>query len=313
MSVIDNDPVEIAPRSLGRDDFKRLRYLVLDALDSDHSRRAYDKALADFMAWHEAQGRPGLIKATVQAYKAKLQADGLAASTINQRLAAVRALAREAADNGLLPDALAAGIAAIGGVKAAGVRTGNWLTLEQAQALLRAPDISTRKGLRDRAVLAVLLGGGLRRSELAALEFGHLASRDGRWVIVDLVGKGNRVRSVPIPDWTKVAIDAWAQAGRLGRTGRVFRAVNKADRVTGSSLSAQAIHGIVKEASLLAGVRATAHDLRRTYSKLARAGGSPLEQIQLSLGHASIQTTERYLGARQDLTDAPGDRLGLQL
>ena len=55
-----------------------------------------------------------------------------------------------------------------------GVRTGNWLSLKQAQALLDAPDITTRKGLRDRAIIAVLLGCGLRRSEVAALTMGHI-------------------------------------------------------------------------------------------------------------------------------------------
>ena len=57
----------------------------------------------------------------------------------------------------------------------------------------------------------------------------------------------------------------------------------------------------------------SAHDLRRTFAKLARAGDSELEQIQLRLGHASVQTTERYPGSRQALTDSPGDRLGLGL
>jgi integrase len=56
-----------------------------------------------------------------------------------------------------------------------------------------------------------------------------------------------------------------------------------------------------------------AHDLRRTFAKLARKGGSEIDQIQLSLGHASIQTTERYLGTQQDMNDAPADRLGLEL
>jgi len=58
---------------------------------------------------------------------------------------------------------------------------------------------------------------------------------------------------------------------------------------------------------------ATPHDLRRTFSKLARQGGAPLEQIQLALGHTSIQTTERYLGTAQDLTDGPGDHIALDL
>ena len=65
-----------------------------------------------------------------------------------------------------------------------GIRTGNWLSLRQAQALLSAPDVATLKGLRDRAILAVLLGCGLRRSEVAALTFAHVQQRDGRWCIV---------------------------------------------------------------------------------------------------------------------------------
>ena len=132
--------------------------LVLDALTSEHSRRAYEKALLDFLDWHAEQGRPALSKALVQAYKVKLQGDGLAPSTINQRLSAIRKLTREAADNGLVDQALANGIQAVKGVKSAGVRSGNWLTQEQAQTLLNAPDTSTLKGLRDRAILAVLVG-----------------------------------------------------------------------------------------------------------------------------------------------------------
>ncbi len=86
--------------------------------------------------------------------------------------------------------------------------------LKQAQTLLNAPDITTTKGLRDRAILAVLLGCGLRRSEVAALTFAHVQQRDGRWCIVDLVGKHGRVRTVPMPTWVKVAIDAWTSSRR---------------------------------------------------------------------------------------------------
>jgi integrase len=71
------------------------------------------------------------------------------------------------------------------------------------------------EGKRDRAILAVLLGCALRRSELAALECGHIQQRDGRWVLVDLVGKGKRIRTVPIPPFVKVAIDAWTAAGLI--------------------------------------------------------------------------------------------------
>jgi hypothetical protein len=116
--------------------------------------------------------------------------------------------------------------------KTQGIRTGNWLSLRQAQALLSAPDAATVKGLRDRAIIAVLLGCGLRRSEVAALTFAHVQQRDGRWCIVDLVGKHGRVRTAPMPNWVKVAIDAWTSAAVLA-DARVFRPVNRADQASG--------------------------------------------------------------------------------
>src|SRR5450755_5091120 len=124
-------------------------------------------------------------------------------------MSAIRKLASEAADNGLIAPEIAAGIARVKSVKSTGVRVGNWLTLRQAQALLSAPDAATVKGLRDRAIIAVLLGCGLRRSEVAALTISHIQQRDGRWCIVDLLGKHGRVRTVPMPAWVKVATDAW--------------------------------------------------------------------------------------------------------
>jgi len=293
--------------------------MVLDSLGSEHSKRAYERALTDFAAWYQRQGRPGLAKATVQRYKATLVERELAPSTINQRLCAVRALAREAADNGALDPALAGGIARVKGVAQRGTRTGNWLTKDEAQQLIDAPDTGTLKGLRDRAILATLIGCGLRRSEAAALCFADIQQREGRWVIVDLVGKGNRVRTVPMPSWCKAAIDEWAQRagiadGILDRmnTGRVYRSLSRHGHLDGDSVSPQTIADVVKEQAGRCGFGAlAAHDLRRTFAKLAHLGGSGLDQIQLSLGHASIRTTERYLGLEQDLHDAPCDRLGL--
>ena len=117
----------------------------------------------------------------------------------------------------LVDSQLAAGSAKVKGVKSAGTRVGNWLTQAQAQALLDAPDADSVKGMRDQAVLGVLLGCGLRRSELAALDFVHIQQRDGRWAIVDIVGKGKRVRTVPMPAWTRVLIDRWTTAAGLNQ------------------------------------------------------------------------------------------------
>src|SRR5947208_7839277 len=130
-------------------------------------------------------------------------------------MSAIRKLAAEAADNGLCAPELAAGISRVKSAKSTGIRVGNWLSLRQAQALLSAPDITTLRGLRDSAILAVPLGCGLRRSEAAALTFTHLQQCDGRLCIVDLVGKHGRVRTAPMPTLVKVAIDAWTSAAAV--------------------------------------------------------------------------------------------------
>lgn len=287
--------------------------MVLDALPSENSRRAYARALPDFFLWHRGVGRPQLNKAVVQRYAAELREAGMSPSSINQRLSAIRRLAMEAADNGALDPQVANGIRAVKGAPREGRRTGNWLTREEAQAWLGTPDARTLKGRRDRALLAVLIGCGLRRAEAASLSFGHVQQRDGRWVLVDLIGKRDKVRSVPMPNWAKAAIDAWSAASCVGE-GLVFRAVNKGDRVSGSGITPQAIYNIiVGYADELKKKGVAPHDLRRTFAKLAHKGGAAIDQIQLSLGHESIQTTEEYLGVEQDLTDAPCDHLGLRL
>lgn len=287
--------------------------IVLDSLPSEHSRRAYERALTDFFYWHKGVGRPQLSKAVVQRYAAELREAGMSSSGVNQRLSAIRKLAMEAADNGALDPQIASGIRAVRGSRQEGRRTGNWLTREQAQMWLNAPDTRTLKGQRDRALLAVLIGCGLRRAEAANLSFEHVQQRDGRWVLVDLIGKRDKVRSVPMPNWTKAAINEWSQASGVTE-GLVFRAVNKGDRMSGDGITPQAIRNIVADyADKLKHAGIAPHDLRRTFAKLAYKGGAALDQIQLSLGHESIQTTEDYLGVEQDLTDAPCDHLGLRL
>jgi integrase len=89
--------------------------------------------------------------------------------------------------------------------------------------------------------------------------------------------------------------------------------VNKGGRIVGDGMTAQSIFEVVERYGKRIGLPIAPHDLRRTFAKLAHKGHAALEQIQISLGHASIQTTERYLGIEQDLTDAPCDHLGLRV
>jgi site-specific recombinase XerD len=293
--------------------WQRLKALVLDSVSSPITKRVYNMALDEFMAWFRQEPRPGFTKATVSAWRASLEARGLGSSSIIIRMSAIRKLAGEAADNGLIAPELAAGISRVKSVKSSGIRVGNWLSLRQAQALLNAPDVGAIKGLRDRAILAVLLGCGLRRSEVAALTFTHIQQRDGRWCIVDLRGKHGRIRTAPMPNWVKVAIDAWTAAATI-LDGYVFRSVSRLDQVGADHLGEKVVWQMLKQYAEAVGYPGIApHDLRRTCAKLCRAAGGELEQIQLLLGHASVQTTERYLGTRQDLVHPPNDAIKLRV
>jgi integrase/recombinase XerD len=297
---------------ISRRDLGPIKALVLDSVSSPLTKALYAKALDDFFRWRLDNGAPAFTRAALQSHRSWLEEQEYAPSSINQRLAALRKLAREAAANGWLDAEIAAGIDQMPGVKEQGIRTGNWLTRQQAAALLRAPDSRTLKGIRDRSILAILIGCALRRSEVVALGIEHVQQREGRWVIVDLRGKHGRIRSVPIPAWVKQALDLWIERAHVFE-GKFFRAINRHGLLTRDSLSTQAILDVVKEYSELQGLRVRPHDLRRTCAKLCRSAGGDIEQIQLLLGHASIQTTERYLGTRQNLADAPNDRLGLIL
>ena len=283
--------------------------LVLDSVTSPHSKRAYRTGLEQFFVWWAATalaepfGRP-----LVQRYRSYLEEQRKAPATINRALAPIRKLSEEASFAGLLPAATASAVRAVKGAKRLGVRAGNWLGRDQAAPLLALPDRSTLAGKRDRVLLSLLLGGGLRREELATLTIAHVQQRENRWCLVDLEGKGKRIRTVPIPHWSKDAIDEWLTVFPY-TDGLLLGNVNRGGRFVGQGMTAPAIYGVVLRYEKLLKVTVKPHDLRRTFGKLAHKGGARIEQIQRSYGHASIQTTERYLGIDQDLEDAPCDHL----
>jgi site-specific recombinase XerC len=182
---------ESSPKqSLNLPDLDHAKAAVLSSLPSKESQRGYRHAIDEFIAWYCSEPRLSFNKAVVTRYRIYLESRQLAPGTINGRLAAVRRLAYEAADSGLLSPDLAAGISRVKGPKNLGVRLGNWLTVDQAKALCQVPDPSTLKGKRDRALLGVLLGCGLRRKEAAELEVAHLQRREDHWAIVGFAWQG---------------------------------------------------------------------------------------------------------------------------
>ena len=160
-------------------DLDHSKVAVLNGLTSPSSRRVYQFAIDQFIAWYCSE--PRLARVIVVRYRMYLESRRLAANTINQQLAAVRRLAHEAADAGLLSPDLAAGIGRVKGVKQFGHRSGNWLSLEQSSEVLSRARGDRVREKRDYAMLALLFGYGLRRSELVGLEMSDVQTRQGHW------------------------------------------------------------------------------------------------------------------------------------
>ena len=282
-----------APKSvLKLPDLEQSKSAVLNSLTSPSSQRTYDHAIREFIEWYCSEPRLAFNKTVVTRYRISLEQQHYASTTINLRLAAVRRLAYEAADCGLLSADLAAGIRRVKGAKRLGMPVGNWLSAEQGKRLLRTVDIGSLRGKRDYATLAILLGCGLRRAELTALRVEDIQQREEHWVIADLIGKGGHIRTIPVPDWVKAGIDAWMAAS--GITGGILlRSINKAGRVWGCGFSPKVIWGVVKEKAKICEIPALApHDL------LPASGG-----ILIALGDVSgkglraAMTVSSILGA----------------
>lgn len=146
----------------------------------------------------------------------------------------------------------------------------------------------------------------------------HLHGADGYTAtrrplgIVDLIGMGGHIRTVPLPDWVKQQIDKWRERARIS-TGKVFRCVCRAGKIWGDHISEQTVWHVVKSYAARLGLeRLAPHDLCRSCARLCHTAGGELEEIQFLVGHASVQTMERYLGWKQRLHGAVNDLIGIE-
>src|SRR6266487_3080607 len=240
-------------RTLALPDLEQTKAAVLNSLTSASGQRTYDLAIREFVAWYCSEPRLAFNRTVVLRYRIHLEQRGYAPATINLRLAAVRRVAYEAADAGLLSPELAAGIRRVKGVRRIGVRLGNWLTPEQGRRLLECAIRSTPHELRNHAMLAMLIGCGLRRGELLALRIESIQEREEHWVIADLLGKAGHIRTVPVPAWVKNAIDEWKEASGITE-GALFRAIHRTGRVWGTGMTPKVLWEIVRAAASQAGI-----------------------------------------------------------
>jgi integrase len=192
-------------------DLEQSKSAVLNSLPSASSKRSYDHAIREFIDWYCSEPRLAFNKTVVARYRIALEQYPYAPSTINLRLAAIRRLAYEASDCGLLSPDLAAGIRRVKGVRRLGVRVGNWLTAEEGKKLLGTEQADTLRSRRNCALLSVLIGCGLRRAEVTALRLEDFQLREGH---LGHCGSQRKGRSRPHDSRSAVGKGFHRQMGR---------------------------------------------------------------------------------------------------
>lgn len=222
-----------------------------------------------------------------------MQSENMGKTSIDARLVVIRKIAKEAFLEGLISPATYVRIREIRGDTVTGHKQGRWLTIEEVQSLINAPDTSHLRGLRDRAVLGLIVGAGLRRQESVTITIDQIIKVEGRWVIMNLIGKGRKLRSIPIAGWTKDLLDMYTTKAGL-MSGILFRPI-RGRQTLDQGMGVANIWFIVQKYAKRVGIKKLRpHDLRRSYARLAQKGGADLDQIRINLGHADLKTTQIY-------------------
>jgi integrase len=188
-----------------------------------------------------------------------------------------------------------------------GQKVHTWLNQSQVKRLQATCDTSELQGRRDKAILGVLVGSGVRREEMSELDFDHraLVPVKGKFrTVLNVRGKGAKDRAVPINDDLAAYLDQWRiEVG----PGRIARGLDNRGNIY-PTLSPMGVFRVVNAAGVEIGLPELApHDLRRTYAQLGYQAGVPITQISKLLGHASLETTMRYLYLNLDLESTIGD------
>jgi integrase/recombinase XerD len=297
------------------DAFEQQALAVVASAAAPNTRRAYATAYRAFAGFLHAHCGEASIEsftvAAVAAWRYQLQAQGLAPSSVAQRVSAVRRLAAAIGADPLVQ-----------GVRCTQVqqeRPSALSDLELSQLLAR-PDLRTTHGIRDRAILELLARAGLRRSELARLTLADIqergrqpdkrrraavAPRRGDQTPLEVVVRGSkrgRTRTVPLHAEAHDALRRWYTARPAAQTDALFVSLRSRRSAVPEPLSAGAVGDIVTRHATAAGGREdrrTAHALRHTFCTMLAERGVAMEVIRALAGHVDIRTTQIYV----DVTD----------
>lgn len=269
--------------------------------------RVYEPIIRDFIKWWmKDKHQPPAIALATFLHDQKEQ--GLAHRTLNKKRSALRRWFEWLAALDFIKHEDLLKVKQVKGYKVRGRSRAKWLNLKQMQRVFSAPldreDVHPSIIKRDRAVLAVLMGCGLRRSEVTDLTWNQLEEYGAKHVFVNVDRKAhNRQAYISVGDWVYDTLMEWKEVGQPEETDLIFTAVYK-DGSTSESLSDQRIYDIVKYYSESVGYDISPHDLRRSYAREAKRNGADISQIQLMLGHSNQKTTERYINEMMEVEKA---------
>lgn len=278
-------------------------------IDNPRTRRAYQIDLDDFCGFVGLTGAEEfrvVTRAHVLAWRADLETRGLAGATIRRKLAALASLFDHLLENNAV-----AGGNPVHGVKRPKVESNEGKTPalgdDQAKSLLTAPDGWTLKGIRDRAILAVLLYHGLRREEAAQLMTNDLQDRRGIKHL-QVRGKGGKTRYLPLHPVAADRIYEYLErdSQREPGNGPLFRSIR--GRSTGGAVTGNGIYKVVAQWAHAAGIKVEGlgvHGLRATAATNALEHDADIAKVQVWLGHANISTTRLYDRRGQRPEDSP--------
>nr|WP_244183407.1 tyrosine-type recombinase/integrase [Xenorhabdus kozodoii] len=273
-----------------------IAYLV--SLGSKRSRQTM-KSFLDIVAkmlgyqnvqdctWH------ALRRHHIQAIMEMLSDSGKAPATINTYLSALKGVALEAWTMKQLDTETFQHIKQVRSVRGNRLPKGRALERHEIRTLFFTceNDIST-KGLRDAAIIGVLLGCGLRRSEIVSLDIKHIIRREQA---LRVMGKGNKERLSYMPEGTWERLNYWIDEVRGDHPGPLFTRIRRHDDVTDNRLSDQAIYHILETRRIESGLEKFApHDLRRTFASAMLDNGEDIITVKDAMGHSSITTTQKY-------------------
>ena len=296
-------------------DLQKMVMSVVNQRQNQNSRQTYYTALTKFFNWYSAGDNQGITAEIIREYLLYLENSGKSKSTISTSLSVLRQLFKDLRRLEVIDEKIYNDLLEIKFKRQIGQRHKTWLEQEEVQKLLNNLNSEKMSIVRDRALIAVMTGCGLRRFEISDLKITQMKQVQGRWAFTDIKGKGERYRTVAIPEYAMKCLEEWLDISKtVGKTDRIFFSIRKNGEIGNTMITPQGIRDIVaKHSKNILDKQILPHDLRRTYAQLSYKAGAPLRQVQLSLGHSSIRTTEIYLGLDQDLTNAPGDYLDINV